>query len=239
MLGVAQQRGGLRDGVGRRRAGNRRHEALRIDRRHGLGELFLLHAGVEIDVNRPARRGIGDPGGAQNRFARGGGRGGLVVPFGVAAHQRALVARGVDPVDPRPALDAIDGPGGAEQQHRHAVAPGIEDRHGAVHQADIGMHRGSHRLAGDLGIAVRDGDGALLVQAEQHLRPLVAEVIDDAVVEAAIAGARIERDVGHAGGAQRVGRDIAAESGRIDAGRHRPVDRSDVGVGTLRGRALR
>ena len=239
MLGIAQQRGGLRDGVGRRRTGNRRHEALRVDRRHRLGELFLLHAGVEIDVSRPAGRGIGDPGGAQDRLARGCGRGRLVVPFGIAAHQRALVARGVDPVDPRPALDRVHRPGGAEQQHRHAVAPGVEDRHGAVHQPDIGMHRRRHRLAGDLGVAMRDGDRAFLVQAEQHLRPLIAEVIDDAVVEAAIAGARIERDVGHAGGAQRVGRDIAAEGGRVDAGRLGPVDGGDAGVRTRRGRAFR
>ena len=86
---------------------------------------------------------------------------------------------------------------------------------------------------------MRDGDGAFLVQTEQHLRLFIAEVIDDAVVEAAIAGAWIERDVGHAGGAQGVGRDIAAESGRVDAGRLGPVDGGDAGVRTRRGRAFR
>ena len=187
--------------------------------------------GVEIDVSRPARRGVGDPGGAQDRFARGGGRGRLVVPFGVAAHQRALVARGVDPVDPRPALDGIDRPGGAEHDHRHAVAPGVEDRHGGVHQADIGMHRRRHRLAGDLGVAVRDRDRAFLVQAEQHLRLLVAEIIDDAVVQAAIAGAGIERDIGNVERAQRVGDDVAAECRRVDAGGLRTVDGGNCSVG--------
>ncbi len=223
LFGGAQQIGGLLDDRLRRRALDRRHEALGVDRRHRLGEFFLLHAGVEIDVSRSARRGVGDPAGAQDRFARGGGRGRLVVPFAVAADQRALVARGVDPVDPRPALDGIDRPGGAEDDHRHAVAPGVEDRHGGVHQPDIGMHRHRHRLAGDLGIALRDRHRAFLVQAEQHLRLRVAEVVDDAVVEAAIAGAGVERDIGDVEGAQRVGGDVAAELRRIDAGGNRAV----------------
>src|SRR6185503_17207057 len=46
-----------------------------------------------------------------------------------------------------------------------------------------------------LGVAVGDRDRRLLVQAEQHLRALVAEVVDDAVVQAAVAGPRIEREV--------------------------------------------
>ena len=91
-------------------------------------------------------------------------------------------------------------------------------------------------LAGHLGIAVRDGDRVLLVQAEQHLRLLVAEIVDQAVVQAAIAGARIERDIFDAGCAQRVGRDVAAELGGVDAGRRRTVDRRHVGVGALRAR---
>ena len=143
------------------------------------------------------RRGVGDPGGADDRLAGGRGRGRLVVPLGVVAHDRALVARGVDPVDPRPALGGVDRAGGAEHDDRHAVAPGVEHRHGGVEQADVGVHGGGHRLAGHLGVAVRDRDRALLVQAEQHLRRLVAEIVDDRVVQAAIARAGIERDVGN------------------------------------------
>ena len=234
MLGVAEQFGRRLDRLRGRRARDRRHVALRVDRRHRLGERLLLQTGIEIDVSRPARRGIGDPAGAQNRFARGGGRGRLVVPFGVAAHQRALVARGVDPVDPGPALGRVHRPGGAEDHHRHAVAPGVEDRHGGVHQPDIGMHGGGHRLAGDFGVAVRDGDRALLVQAEQHLRPRIAEVIDQAVVQAAVAGAGVERDVGNVERAQRLGGDVAAEAGGIDAGRRRAVEAGNFGVGCAR-----
>ena len=48
-----------------------------------------------------------------------------------------------------------------------------------MHQADVGVHRRGHRLAGDLGIAVRDGDGGFLVQAQQHLRLRIAEIVDD------------------------------------------------------------
>ena len=91
------------------------------------------------------------------------------------------------------------------------------------------MHRRRHRLAGDLGIAVRDGDRAFLVQAEQHLRPLVAEIIHQAVVQAAIAGARIERDIGDVERAQRVGHHVAAEAGGVDAGRHGAVEGGDIG----------
>ena len=224
MLGMAQQIGGFLDGLGRGRALDLRHVALGVDRGDRLGQFRFLHLGVEIDVSRPARRGVGDPAGAQHGFARGDGGGRLVVPFGVAAHQRALVARGMDPVDPRPPLGGVDWPGGAEHDHRHAIAPGVEERHGGVHQADIGMHRRRHRLAGDLGIAVRDGDRAFFVQAEQHLRPLVAEVIHQAVVQAAIAGAGIERDIGDIERAQRIGHHVAAEAGGVDAGRDRAIE---------------
>ena len=157
----------------------RRHEAVHIDRRQRLGKLRLLHLRIEVDVDRPHRRGVGDPGRAQDRLARGGGRGRLVVPLGVVAHDRALVAGGVDPVDPRPALGGVDRAGRAEDHDWRAVAPGVEDRHGGVEQADIGMHRGGHRLAGDLGVALRDRDRDLLMQAQDHLRRLVAEIVHD------------------------------------------------------------
>ena len=72
-----------------------------------------------------------------NGFERRGHRGWLVVPFGVVAHQRAEVARRVDPVDPRPALHGIHRPTRTEHQHRNAVAPGVEDRHRRVHEPDV------------------------------------------------------------------------------------------------------
>ncbi len=196
LLGAFEHGGRLLHKLRRRRGRDLRHVAGNVDRRQLLGDLGFLHLGVEIDIDGALRNGIGDPGAAQNGFARGARRGRLVVPFGIFADQRALIARGMDPVDPRPALDGIDRTGGAEHHHRHAVAPGVEHRHGRVHQPDIGMHRADHRLAGDLGIAVGDGDGGFLVQAEQHLRLRIAEIVDDAVVQAAIARAGRERDIG-------------------------------------------
>ena len=86
-------------------------------------------------------------------------------------------------------------------------------------------------LAGHLGIAVGDGDRGFLVQAEQHLRLRIAEIIDDAVVQAAIARARRERDIGNVERAQRVGDDVTAETRRIGAGRRRAFDLGDGGVG--------
>jgi len=49
------------------------------------------------------------------------------------------------------------------------------------------------------------------VQAQQHLRPLVAEQVDDRVVQAAIAGARVDRDEGQVERAEGLGDDVAAE----------------------------
>ena len=230
-----EHRGGLLDELGRRRWIGLRHEARGVDRRERLGELGLLHLGVEVDVDRTHGRGVGDPGGADDRLAGGRGRGRLVVPLGVVAHDRALVARGVDPVDPGPPLGGIDRAGGAEHDDGHAVAPGVEHRHGGVEQADIGMHGGGHRLAGHLGVAVGDRDGALLVQAEQHLRRLVAEEVDDRIVQAAVARAGIERDVGNFQRAQRVGDHVAAEARRVGAGQvGRALERAERWVGRTR-----
>ena len=71
---------------------------------------------------------------------------------------------------------------------------------------------------------MRDRDRAFLMQAEQHLRPLIAEIIDEAVVQPAIAGAGIERDIGNVGRAQRIRHDVAAEARGVDAGGHRTIE---------------
>ncbi len=134
--------------------------------------------------------------GAQHRLGGGCDRARLVVPFGVVADERALILRGVDPVDPWPALGGIDRAGGAEHDNRGAIAPGVEDRHRRMHQPDIAVDDRAHRPAGHLGVAVRHRDGVLLVQAEQHLRIAVAEQIDEAVVQAAIGGAGVQRNIG-------------------------------------------
>jgi hypothetical protein len=67
--------------------------------------------------------------------------------------------------------------------------------------------------------ALGDRHRVLLVQAQQHLWRFVAQVVDEAVMEAAIAGARIERDERDAKVAQRLGDRVAAEQGVARGGR--------------------
>jgi hypothetical protein len=105
----------------------------------------------------------------------------------------------VGPVD-RPALRRVDRAAAAEQQQRHAVAEGVVDGHRGVHQADEVVHRGDAHLAGALGVAVGEGDGDLLVQAEQDLRVDVAAVVDQRVVQAPERGSGVQR---HVPGAER------------------------------------
>ena len=222
-LGRLQKRRGFAQRTSRRRGRNRGHIARRVDRRQRLGKLCLLHFGVEIDVDRALRRGVGDPGPAQQRFTRRGRRSRLVVPLGVFAHQCALIAGGVNPVDPRPALGGVDGTGGAEDEHRHAVAPGVEHRHGGVLKPNVGVHRRRHRRAGHLGVALPNSHCGLLVHAKQHLRAGIAKIIDDAVVQAAIARSGRYRDIGDVERPERVGDDVATKGRRVDPGRPRPL----------------
>jgi hypothetical protein len=147
----------------------------------------------------------------------------LVIPFDEIADQRRLILGGVDPIDPRSALHRIDRPGRAEEQQRHAIHPGVEYRHRAVQEPDIAVDDRAHRLAGDLGPAMRQRDRGLLMQAQQHLRPLIAEPVDEAVMQAAIARAGIERDIGNIERAHHVGRDIAAPKA-LALGGQRPLD---------------
>jgi hypothetical protein len=131
----------------------------------------------------------------------------------------------MNPVDPWSPLDCVDWTGRAEDHHRHAIAPGVKDRHGRMHQPHIRMHGSRHGLTGDLGIAVGDRHRAFLMQAKQHLRAFIAEIVDEAVVQAAIARARIEGDVGDICCAQCVGDHVAAETGGIDPRRNRTIER--------------
>ena len=202
-----------------RRAGLRRidvlgdlgHVARGIDGGQWFGDALLLNLHIQHHIGRRLGGGVGEPGGAQDGFARGAHRRGLIVPLHVMADHGGLIAGGVDPFDPGAALDGVDDAGRAQDDHGHAVAPGVEDRHGGVHQAHIGMDGGGHGLAGDLGVALRDGDGVLLMQAQQHLGVLVAQIVHDAVMQAPIARARIERDIGDVEGLQGFRNDVAAE----------------------------
>ena len=161
------------------------------------GERLLLQPGVVAHVDRALRlrhhRAVGA--GERIRHALDAAR--LVVPFRVVADLLALHVGGVDPVDERPPPALVHRPGGADDEDRRAVDVGVVDAHGGVQHADDVVHDGDHRLAGRLGVAVRDLHRDLLVLAQQHRR-LVAAVVDQRVVQPAVARAGVERDVGEA-----------------------------------------
>ena len=100
--------------------------------------------------------------------------------------------------------------GRAEDDHRGAVAPRVEDRHTRMHQADIGVQRHGHRLFRYFTVAVGDRDRVLFVQADHHLRIVVAEIIDDAVVKSAIAGTGHQGDIFEVEPSGHFGNDVAA-----------------------------
>jgi hypothetical protein len=149
--------------------------------------------------------------------------GGLGVPDREVADQLGLGGGRVRPVDRAP-LRGVDRAAAAEQEQRHAVAEGVVDGHGGVHEADEVVDRRDADLPGALGVAVGQGDGDLLVQAEQQLRVDVAPVVDQGVVQAAERGARVQRHVLRAQGPQQVDHEVAAVLGRPGDHPRRPLD---------------
>jgi hypothetical protein len=90
---------------------------------------------------------------------------------------------------------SIHGAGGAEDDHRCSVTPRVENRHARMHQPDVGVQCHGHGLLRHLAVAVGNRDRMLFVQADDHLRIAVAQIVDDAVVKATIAGAGHQSDV--------------------------------------------
>src|SRR5207244_4421388 len=125
-------------------------------------------------------------------------------------HQSSLNQRRVNPVDPRPPFARVHGTGAAHDQDRRAVTPGVVDRHGSMLQADDVVHNGGHRLAGSLGITVRDRDGDFFETAEDNLRIglTAALVIYQRIVNAPEARTRIKRDVFNAEDFQQIDDEI-------------------------------
>jgi hypothetical protein len=181
-LGVREQRRRPIDGALPRPRRLGRQEAGYVRPLRLLLQSGFLQSGVQANVDRRrwfrARGDIGAAHGLHQRLRRGR----LVVPFDDRADIGALVARCVDPVDPGTALFGIERTGRTDHDHGDAVAPGVEQAHHAVQEPDIAVQDASHGLAGRLGITVRDRNRMVLVKAEQDARPLVAEMIDDAVV---------------------------------------------------------
>ncbi len=214
-LGALDQPGDLVDGCAIHSGAGRLDIPRRVGARNFARQFGFLHFGVEIDIDRPLGRAFGQPSPSQQCFPRGGGRGRLVVPFYVIAHQSALIGGGMNPVDPRAAFIGVHRSRGTQNHHRHAVAPSVEDRHGRVHQPHVGMDGRSHGLARDLGVTMGDRHRVFLMQAQQYFRIGIAQIIDQTVVQPAKAGARVERDKGNIEIVQCLGNDVRAETRRV------------------------
>ena len=202
------QRGLDRDGIGPVRP--RRPVPAGIGNHRRRCQRLLLQAHVEADVGRRGRRLPGDRVRASQRVQGRLDGGGLVIPLGVVPDQRALVGRGVDPVDPGPPPGRVHGAGRPDDQHRDAVAVGVVDGHARVHQAHVAVYRDGQRTPGHLRVAMGDRDRVLLVQADEQLRITVAVVVHQAVVQSPVARAGDERDVPQVETAQQLRQRIAA-----------------------------
>ena len=209
-LGLAEQVGCAGHVGGCRWRRHWRRVATHIRCGHQGAGFLLLQGGIEVDVDRPAWGGLGNLAAAQQGLDGRRDGAGLVVPFGVVAHQCTLVGSGVDPIDPRSAPGRVPRASGPQHQHRCAVAPGIEHRHGGVHQAHVGVHHRAHHAPRCFGIAMGNGDGHLFMQAQQHLGRVVAQMVDQAVVQTAVTGPWVQRQVGNLHVAQALGYGIAA-----------------------------
>ena len=187
---------------------------VRVDR-------LLLEAGIEREHHRAVRRRHRNLVGAHERLREVLQRHRRVVPLGVVADDRVDVLRRMDGRHARRPVRGVEIVA-AHDDDRHAVAPCVVDRHAGVLQADGAMDQRQQRLAGDLEVAVRHADGGFLVRAGEELRHLVAAVVDQRLVDAAVARGAVGRqifdverldDVDH-----EVGAGDAADPIRLDCG---------------------
>ncbi len=85
---------------------------------------------------------------------------------------------------------------------------------------------------------MRDRNSVFLVQAQQHLRLHVADVVDQAVVQAAVTGSGIQGDERNAQRAQGVRDDIAAEQRIAGVQRLGALNRGAGAIGKVVHRTL-
>ena len=147
-------------GVTLRRSG---HRQLRNPRRV-VHDRFLQFRG-DGQHHRSHRRRHRDAIRAHRRLREPLQRRRLIVVLDEAAHEQPHVLRAVRTIDHAGRVAVVSD----DQDDRHAIGPGLEERHRRVEQADRAVHDDEHRLAGGLGVAVRHGDGGFLVQAGEQL----------------------------------------------------------------------
>jgi hypothetical protein len=161
---------------------------------HRLVDLGFLDVAIEADIDRPSRFGHGEPVGFQKRLGHTVDGGRLIVELDVIAHRQALHQRCMHPIRGA-ALRGILRSAAAEIQDRRAVAPGVENRHARMLQADDVVQTGRHDLAGGPGIAVSDRHGNLFMGTHDHLGALARLEVDHGIVKAAITRPWIQCDV--------------------------------------------
>ena len=220
VLGVDQHPRGFR---------HRARIALRIGDRRQLGDpellpfldrVFLKRA-VGDDHHRQSRRRHRDLVGADGRLGEVLQRCGIIVPLRVVADDDGGILRGVIPFDAgTPLLHRHDIADHAID--RHAVAPGVVERHGGVVQADGAVREDAERLLLDLVVAVAHRHRDFLVRAGEEFGIDVAAVIDQRLVQAAEARRGVRRHVLEAEALQAVDHEIAAappDGQRLERGR--------------------
>ena len=65
----------------------------------------------------------------------------------------------------------------------HAIAVGVVNGHGCMLQTDVAMDQRHHRLAFDLGVAVRHGHGRLFVTGRQKLGHFVVAIVNERLMQ--------------------------------------------------------
>ena len=91
----------------------------------------------------------------------------------------------MDPVDPGAAQRSVNGAVATQYQQRNPIAPGVEDGHACVLQADVGVHQHRHMLAAGLVIPVCYGHGDFFVAAHQDSRNFGGRMMYQRVMNAA------------------------------------------------------
>ena len=160
----------LGDGGERRRI--RRHRRRRfavrgLRQRDVARQRLLLQPGVVAHIDRALRLGHHRGIGARKRIRHAFDARRLIVPFDVMAKLLAIDIGGVDPVDERAAPALVHRAGGTDDKDRTAIEIGVVDSHGGMQHADHVVNDRHHRLAGRLGVAMRDLHRDLLMLTQQ------------------------------------------------------------------------
>ena len=160
------QRGRVRGGGDRGDAGR----GVEMRQRTGLAE----HLARQAEIDGTLRGGIGDGPGAVHQVGDLVGEAQFVGPLRRLADQGLLVEHLLPPADRhRPGAEArMLGRRGAarHQDHRHLVAPGVDDRRRSVCQADVRVQQDGLRAPGSLPVSMRHRHGGMLVRHRDRRR---------------------------------------------------------------------